>query len=183
MQGPPVAPHSLRNPAHQNENAIGWVSQLSQQVFFAFASQHQVKATLTDSLMHTFWSICLHKVLFFLHTKALSTNNLGLRNITTISFFQTCQRDRSHSQNQVHDKVHCTESQREKIVYSSSCCKDSLVGAIQKGGRCSFEKTRGAREPKSKPLVEKTKCVRFESCGGWSKFLVPATDIHSQKQL
>ena len=45
------------------------------------------------------------------------------------------------------------------------------------------EKTRGAREPKSKPLVEKTKCVRFESCGGWSKFLVPATDIHSQKQL
>ena len=44
-------------------------------------------------------------------------------------------------------------------------------------------KTRGAREPKSKPLVEKTKCVRFESCGGWSKFLVPATDIHSQKQL
>ena len=26
--------------------------------------------------------------------------------------------------------------------------------------------TRGAREPKSKPLVEKTKGVRFESCGG-----------------
>ena len=47
----------------------------------------------------------------------------------------------------------------------------------------SKKKTRGAREPKSKPLVEKTKCVRFESCGGWSKFLVPATDIHSQKQL
>ena len=45
------------------------------------------------------------------------------------------------------------------------------------------DETRGAREPKSKPLVEKTKCVRFESCGGWSKFLVPATDIHSQKQL
>ena len=26
-----------------------------------------------------------------------------------------------------------------------------------------FKKTRGAREPKSKPLVEKNKCVRFES--------------------
>ena len=72
---------------------------------------------------------------FFCALKALS--EAGLKKHHNLKLFQTCQRDCSHSQNQVHDKVHCTEPTRKNrlLVTAAKIC---WWGHSKKGGRCSF---------------------------------------------
>ena len=73
--------------------------------------------------------------------------------------------NRKHTFTRVHLQLSLRQVVAEKLFEESlyettiECGTSSHLDLLGNG----VKKTRGAREPKSKPLVEKNKCVRFES--------------------